>query len=203
MSNKNAALLIPKLHKGLLFIVSAPAGTGKTTLVRMLNDEFPNLTPSISCTTRLMRMGEVEGRDYLFISKEEFEKKIAADEFLEHVEFVGNHYGTLKKTVEDQLNRGEHLVLTIDVQGALLVKKKMEAVSIFLKPPSPEELRRRLEKRQTESEEQIQQRIRTAELELAQSHAFDYCIVNDDLNLTYQILKSVIIAETHKTKWRN
>lgn len=199
MSNKTEMLLVPKLLKGRLFIVSAPAGTGKTTLVSMLNDEFPYLTPSISCTTRPKRANEVEGQDYYFISKEEFEQKIAEDAFIEHVEFVGNHYGTLKKTVEEQLARGEHLVLTIDVQGALLVKKKMEAITIFLKPPSVEELRRRLEKRQTESEEQIQQRIRTAELELAQSGSFDYCIVNDDLNLTYQILKSVIIAETHKT----
>jgi guanylate kinase len=199
MSNKAEMLLVPKLTRGRLFIVSAPAGTGKTTLVRMLNDEFPNLTPSISCTTRPKRANEVEGQDYHFISKEEFKQKITENAFVEHVEFVGNHYGTLKQTVEEQLARGEHLVLTIDVQGALLVKKKMEAITIFLKPPSVEELRRRLEKRQTESEEQIQQRIRTAELELAQSGAFDYCIINDDLNLTYQILKSVIIAETHKT----
>ncbi len=186
--------------KGLLFIVSAPAGTGKTTLVRMLVEEFSCINESISCSTRPMRIGEIEGKDYHFLSLEEFEKKIQSGDFLEYAKVFGHYYGTSKTSVENELNKGQHVVLVIDTQGAMQLQGKIAAISIFLRPPSFEELRERLVSRKTESKESIENRLDWAVNELPLAERYDYQIINDDLTVAYQVLRSIVIAEEHRTK---
>ncbi len=191
--------VIGNLPKGLLFVVSAPAGTGKTTLVRRLTKEFPSVIESISFTTRSTRTGEIDGKDYHFISKEEFDKRIKKDDFLEYAEVFGHYYGTSRSFVEEKLSSGKHVILVIDTQGALHIQKKLEAVLIFLHPPSPEEQRTRLHKRSTETPESIEKRLAWAKHELKAGEKYDYQIINDDLDVAYEILKSILIAEEHKT----
>jgi guanylate kinase len=186
--------------KGIVFVVSAPAGTGKTTLVRMLLDEFHNLTESVSFTTRPMRPNEVAGRDYNFITNAEFKKKMKEGDFLESAEVFGNHYGTSSHYVESQLEKGKHVILVIDTQGALQLKKKLDAVFIFISPPSLEELRARLYKRRSESDEVIEHRLSWAEKEMALSKKYDYHIINDQLKVAYEALRSILIAEEHKIR---
>lgn len=196
--------LLGNCEKGRLFIISAPAGTGKTTLVHMLKEEFPCIRQSISYTTRLPRDGEQDGVDYLFVTREEFEKKIEAGDFLEHVELYGTYYGTSKSWVEKHLSRGEHIILVIDTQGAALLKKRTPHLcSIFILPPSLDELHSRLVKRKTESEEAIEKRFVIAKGEMAKSSEYDYTIINDDLAVAYQVLRSIFIAEEHKTESLN
>ena len=195
-----AASLMGNLKKGLLFILSAPAGTGKTTLIQLLTRDFPCVVASISYTTRQPRSGEKEGIHYYFISKEEFIKRIEAGEFLEHVELYGDFYGTSRVWVEKQLEQGKHVVLVIDTQGAKLLKDKIEVVSIFVAPPSTTELERRLILRQTESEEGIGKRLSWARKEMESQKDYDYLIINDDLSNAYQILRSILIAEEHRIR---
>ena len=192
--------LLGNVSKGFAIIVSAPAGTGKTTLVRKLIDEFPDVfTQSMSCTTRPPREGEIDGKDYLFLTESTFQKRIDRNEFLEHVQLFDHHYGTLKETVEQQRLSGKHVILVIDTQGALALKRKIKALSVFVTPPSIDILKQRLVRRQTESEEVIEKRLDWAQHEMDQTEHYDYRIVNDDLNTAYQILKSIIIAEEHRT----
>lgn len=189
------------LKKGLLFVISAPAGTGKTTLVRMLKEEFSCIVESVSYTTRKMRPNEVPGRDYNFISPEEFEEKITEGEFLEYAQVFGNYYGTSKKFVESQEDKGKHVILVIDTQGALqLMKENLRAVFIFISPPSIEELRSRLYRRRSETDEVIEHRLSWAEKEMALSNKYDYHIVNENLKTAYDVLRSVLIAEEHKNR---
>lgn len=193
--------ILGNLEKGIVFVLSAPAGTGKTTLVRLLIDEFPMVVESISCTTRPPRGGEIPERDYHFLNKEEFDAKIQADEFLEYAEVFGHLYGTLKSGVLNQQKAGKHVVLVIDTQGALLLKKKQfPAVFIFVKPPSLVELRERLFKRKTEVDQHIEQRLMWATGEIEMARDYDYQIVNDSLHHAYDILRSIVIAEEHKTE---
>lgn len=192
--------ILGNIEKGLLFIVSAPAGTGKTTLVRMLVEEFSTVIESISCTTRPKREGETEGRDYYFLSIEEFEKKIKAGDFLEYAKVFGHSYGTSRSFVENELCKGKHVVLVIDTQGALQLKKVIPATTIFLQPPSLKALKERLTSRNTDSQESIAKRLEWAEKELCLTNQYDYQIVNDDLAVAYQVLRSIIIAEEHRTK---
>lgn len=184
--------------KGILFIVSAPAGTGKTTLVEMVVKEFNEIVRNISYTTRKMRKGEKQGVDYHFISREEFEKKIANNEMLEHVTLYGDYYGTAYESVERLLNFGKHVILVIDTQGALKLKNHTDTVFIFIEPPSLEELERRLFARKTEDLAAIKKRIEWAANELKQKSFYDYAILNDELNKSYEVLKSIIIAEEHR-----
>lgn len=189
------------LKKGLVFVVSAPAGTGKSTLVEMLLNDFPqNIVESRSCTTRKIRPSEITDIHYEFLTKEQFQTKIDQDEFLEYATVFGNLYGTSKTVVEKLQKEGKHVVLVIDTQGAKQVMQKIPVVSIFISPPSFEELRRRLLKRQTESEEMIEQRLKWAENEIKQIPHYDYHVINDDLNITYNILKSIFIAEEAKRR---
>lgn len=189
------------MKKGLVFVLSAPAGTGKTTLVRMLKEEFPKIVESVSCTTRHPRHGEVTGRDYHFLSKQEFEKRIEHGDFLEHAEVFGNFYGTSKTFVMQELEKGKHVFLVIDTQGAKQLKKnKYPAVFIFLSPPSLEELRARLIKRQTESPESLERRLAWAEEEMKEIKNYDYHVVNENLNVAYDMLRSIIMAEEHRVK---
>jgi len=197
MSNKKIPLLGDS-PRGQLFIVSAPAGTGKTTLVEMLTEEFPSVVRSISFTTRKPRKAEVDGVDYYFISEAEFEEKSAAGEFLEYVKLYNTSYGTSKLWVERALSLGKHVVLVIDTQGGLKLKKESVGTFIFIQPPSLETLRERLLKRNTESEEVIAERLAWAKKEMDDAVFYDYKIVNDDLNTAYQILRSILIAEAHR-----
>jgi guanylate kinase len=191
--------LLGNLPKGFIFILSAPAGTGKTTLVRMLSQEFPCVWESISCTTRPIRPGEVEGKDYYFLSREEFERKIAQGDFLEYAEVFGYYYGTSMSYVVKQQETGKHVFLVIDTQGAMQLKKKQfPAVYIFLSPPSLEELKERLIRRKTESLEVIEKRLSWAKEEMTKVAEYNYHIVNDHLNQAYAILRSIVIAEEHR-----
>jgi guanylate kinase len=186
--------------RGLVFVVSAPAGTGKTTLVRMLLDEFSNVVESISYTTRPIRPGEVSGRDYHFISVDEFKKKIQEGEFLEHAKVFDHYYGTSRKVVASQQEAGKHVVLVIDTQGALQLKSHLDAIFIFISPPSLDELRKRLHKRSSESQEAIELRLSWAEKEIALVRKYDYHIVNDKLEIAYDALRSILIAEEHRNR---
>lgn len=182
------------MKKGELVIVSAPAGTGKTTLVQMLKKEFPNeVIQSISCTTRKPRPGEVDGRDYVFLTETAFEERVKKGEFLEHATVFGHKYGTLKDAVEAQRSDGQHVILVIDTQGAMELKKKTEALYIFIAPPSIETLEERLKNRKTESPETLKKRLKWAQFEMDQAKHYDYTIVNDDLETAYEALKNIII----------
>ncbi len=193
--------LVGALKKGIIFVISAPAGTGKTTLAQMLVDEFPSVTRSVSCTTRPRRANEIDGVDYHFLSKEAFAKKVEAREFLEHAEVFGNHYGTLKTHVEKKVNQGNHVLLIIDTQGALeLQKRKYPAVYLFIQPPSMGELRVRLFNRKTEEKHHIEERLKQAEDELQCAMKYDYLITNDNLHRAFEILRSILISEEHKTE---
>lgn len=192
--------LLGNNKQGKLFILSAPAGTGKTTLVRMLTQEFPCVVASISSTTRAPRQGEVDGVDYHFITRTAFDDKVKAGEFLEHVELYGDCYGTSRSWVNKQLAEGKHVILVIDVQGARLLRDKVKAVTIFVSPPSLEELERRLKRRKTEDASVIEQRLLWAKKEMEARDGYDYQIVNDDLAVSYQILRSILIAEEHHNR---
>ena len=198
MSNKIG--LVGNMKQGLPFIISAPAGAGKTTLVDRLKREFPAIVSSISCTTRAPRGNEVQDVDYHFLSDAEFTSKVKAGEFLEHVELFNHRYGTLKKDVLQDLNKGKHVVLTIDVQGAIFLMDKIEAVFIFIMPPSIDELVSRLEKRGTETKDALDVRLARAQEEMELATEYDYIIVNDDLEIAYQVLKSIFIAEEHRVR---
>lgn len=188
--------------EGLVFVISAPAGTGKTTLVEKLTKEFPPVIKSISYTTRLPRPGEVDGEDYFFINTDEFEKMILEGMFLEYVRLFDCYYGTSKQWVIDRQKQGMHIVLVIDTQGAMRLRGGFPAVFIFIKPPSLEELSLRLQKRQTETQEMIEKRLAWAQIELDKALYYDYEIVNDDLKTAYEVLRSIFIAEEHRVTVR-
>jgi len=188
--------------KGIPFIVSAPAGTGKTTLIEMLLKEFSCVVESLSYTTRAPRPQEKDGVDYRFVSEEQFQERIAAGEFIEYVQLFDHYYGTSKMWVQERLDAGDHVLLDIDVEGALRIKelKALPVVMIFLTPPSLEELERRIRGRKTESEEMIQKRLARAKREMAVADQYDYVVVNDDIDVAYDVLRSILIAEEHKIK---
>ncbi len=170
------------MTRGILFVVSGPAGTGKGTICESLL-ETENVFLSVSSTTRDMRKNEVAGKTYNYISVEEFESLIAEDEMLEYAVYNGNYYGTPRQTVEKELEAGRNVILEIEAQGAMKVKAKFpEAVLIFVTPPSIKELRKRLVERGRETEEQIEERIQTAKWELGQACKYAHILVNDDLD---------------------
>ncbi len=185
------------MNRGKLIIVSAPSGTGKSTIIGWLMKEHPelNLAFSISCTSRAPRGTEQNGVEYFFLTPEEFRKKIDNDEFLEYEEvYAGRFYGTLKAQVERQLEAGQNVVFDVDVKGGVNIKKYYgdEALSVFIKPPSIAELRRRLEGRGTDAPEVIDQRIARAEFELTFVDKFDTIVVNDDLTQAEEDALSII-----------
>lgn len=192
--------LLGEFKKGLIFVVSAPTGTGKTTLIQRLVSEFPEIVASISYTTRKPREGEVAGGHYHFITEAEFEDKIASNDFLEYVKLYGTYYGTSAQWLEEQLNLGKHVVLVIDTQGALQIKSHINGIFIFIHPPSLEVSRKRLSQRQTENSEMIEKRLEWSEKELAVAQKYDYQLVNDNLEVAYQVLRSIFIAESHRTR---
>ena len=168
--------------RGKLLVLSGPSGCGKGTVLRALMAGREDMAFSVSATTRSPRPGEVDGREYFFVTRERFMEMVEQGELLEHAEFVGNCYGTPKAPVLQQLDAGRHVLLDIEVQGAAQVKKAMpEAVLVFLTPPSLEELERRLRGRGTETEEKILQRLKTAEYEMTLAGEYDYTVVNDEV----------------------
>lgn len=188
------------LPKGLLFILSAPTATGKTTLANMLVKENSSIIRSISCTTRKPRAGEINGRDYYFISEKEFLQKRKNNEFLEWAEVFGNYYGTLKKTVDENLAKGLHVLLVIDVQGAFQVKEKEEVTMVFLLPPSLETLKNRFADRNTEEKKEFEKRLKSLKNEIKASEKYDYIVINEELSIAYNVIKAIFIAEEHRTK---
>ncbi|HXE91377.1 MAG TPA: guanylate kinase [Terriglobales bacterium] len=183
-----------------LFIISAPSGSGKSTLVTELRKSVPGLEFSISYTTRAPRGSELNGREYYFVTREEFERMLARDEFLEHAEVFGHYYGTHRRFHREAEARGHDLLLDIDVQGARQIKEKIpEAVSIFVLPPSREELelrlRRRSEAEKMRSEEVIRNRLETATREIENYPAYDYILINDRLEQSIDTLKAIVLAE--------
>ncbi|MEX0962230.1 MAG: guanylate kinase [Simkaniaceae bacterium] len=192
--------LLGHLDKGLIFVVSAPSGAGKTTLVKRLIRDLPVCKRSVSCTTRTKREGESDGKDYFFLSKEAFQQKEDEGAFLETASVFGHEYGTLKSTIEGITNRGHHAFLVIDTQGAAKLRKEIEAIFIFILPPSIEELKARLKKRGSEDEKTKQLRLDESTKEMAQASNYDYQIINDDLDTAYEILRSIVIAEEYKVR---
>lgn len=185
-------------QSGRLFILSAPAGTGKNTLITRLCNEFPNLVESTSCTTRQPRRGESEGEHYHFVSEKTFLQKIAEGAFLEHVELFGSRYGTLRETIERDLAKSLCVILVIDTQGALQLKEKIDATTIFLAPPSLEELRLRLERRKSEDPKEIEERLKRAAEEIKLAGHYDYYVINDEMDEAYEVLRAIFIAEQHR-----
>ena len=177
---------------GTLFIISAPSGTGKTTLVRKICEMMDNLVVSISFTTRPKRNNEVHGIDYFFVSEDEFNRMIANNDFLEYATVFEYLYGTSKLWVGQQLDMGNDVILEIDWQGAQNIRKKMKNVSIFILPPTFASLEKRLRNRGTDDEATIMRRCREAFIELSQYPDFDYLIKNDDLDIAIGDLKQII-----------
>lgn len=188
--------------RGLLVVISGPSGVGKGTVRRALfNMPNNNLVYSVSMTTREKRPGEVDGVDYYFVSKEEFQKSKAEGRFLETAEFVGNYYGTPLDKVNEQLDLGNEVVLEIEVEGAQQVKKKMpDCVMIFIVPPGKQALYDRLKRRGTESEPLIKERIEKANREFKVAHLYDYIVVNDEVNNAADRIMAIIRAEHAKTE---
>lgn len=181
--------------KNNLIIFTGPSGVGKGTIVKQVFSDLKNIEFSISCTTREIRPAEKDGVNYFFKTKEEFEKMIENDELLEWAEFVGNYYGTPKEFVMNTLEAGNDVFLEIEVQGALQVMEQYpEAVSIFLVPPSIDELEARLRSRGTEKEEVLQKRLNKAREEMKSVGKFDYIVTNDDLDKAVSSVKALIMA---------
>lgn len=184
------------MNEGKLIVFSAPSGSGKTTIVRhLLEQDELNLEFSISATSREKRGNEIDGKDYYFLSAQEFKNKIKNDEFLEWEEvYRDNFYGTLKSEVERIWKKGKHVIFDIDVSGGLRIKRKfpIETLAVFVKPPSIDELKIRLKKRKTESEDKINMRIAKASAELATAPLFDVIIENDNLNKALKEAKTLV-----------
>jgi guanylate kinase len=184
-------------EKGILFIISAPSGSGKSTLVANLLHTVPNLTFSVSYTTRKPRENETDGIEYYFVTEEEFEAMIVESQFIEYAKVFDKYYGTAKRKVEDALFAGRDVVLDIDTEGATQVKKKFpDSVSIFIMPPSYAALKTRLENRKSDNEEIIIKRLTWAsQVEIYRFRNYDYVVINEDLDLSLELLKSIIYAE--------
>jgi len=185
---------------GIIYIISAPSGAGKTTLCKEIIDMVPGLRHSVSYTTRRERAGEQHGVDYFFISPEEFDAMVAAGEFAEWAEVHGNRYGTALKTLDDYRSAGIDVILDIDCQGAHQLRERYaEGVFIFILPPSFNELRRRLDSRNSDSAEVIARRLDAASREIKESRWYDYIIVNDDFRVAVSELQAVMVAEQCRT----
>lgn len=178
---------------GKLFVISSPSGCGKGTLIAKLFERHDNIWLSVSATTRNPRAGEVDGMNYYFLDRPDFEHMIDNDELVEWAEYSGNYYGTPKKYIDEHLNKGENVILEIEVQGAMNIKQIYpDSTLIFIEPPSMEELERRLRGRGTEDESTIKKRMQTAEIELLQAENYDYIVVNDSLDDASRELEQII-----------
>ncbi len=189
--------MIKEKTKGLLIVVSGPSGAGKDTICNRVVNDISNIKMSISMTSREPRGEEVNGKDYYFVSKEEFEESIRKDELLEYAIVHNNqYYGTPKAKIEDDLNKGISVILNIDIQGALKIKERIpEALFIFIVPPSMEVLKERLIARNTESKDKILERFKTAYKEINEYKKYNYIVVNDKLNIAVDKVEAIIKAE--------
>ncbi len=186
------------IKKGILAVISGFSGAGKGTIMKELIQQYPYFL-SISATTRKPREGEVDGREYFFHTKEEFEHMIKKGELIEWAEYVGNYYGTPKQAVEQQLAEGKDVLLEIEMQGGMLVKEQFpEAALIFITPPSYQELKSRLKNRGTESPDEIERRLARAKEEAAYMKSYDYIVVNDDLSEAVKRVNDIIINEHYR-----
>jgi len=181
-------------NQGKIIIIVAPSGSGKSTLIERLKKEFKSLEESVSFTTRPMRKGEVNGKNYFYISTSEFEKKISTGDFLEWAKVHSNYYGTSKDFVEQGLRSGKKLLFDVDVQGADSFKTFFgnKAKAIFIEPPSIQILEKRLKKRATDNDEVISERINNAKKELLRKNDYDFLVMNDDLDIAFSKLKEII-----------
>ena len=187
-------------RKGEIIAISAPSGTGKTTIIKNILKKYPEIVFSISATTRPKRPGEKNGIEYYFVSEDEFINKIESKEFVEWEKFYDYYYGTFKSTIEENINSGKSILLEIDVKGALSLKNIYpEAHLIYIMPPSFEELVKRLSERRTENEIDFKKRIQRAEMELSHKDRFDYLVINKDLNKaikeTSELIKKILNKE--------
>jgi guanylate kinase len=191
------------MNRGKTFIISGPSGVGKSTVLKALLERRSNLYFSVSATTRVPRPGETDGVHYHFLDVDTFRNWIAKDEFLEYAEYVGNFYGTPKKFVDTAMNRGEDVILDIEIQGAIQVcSKRPDTVRIFIAPPSWSELERRLTERGTDSPDKIQKRLLRAKVEFQTAHTYDYFVINDTVEDAVNELNAIITAEHCKPKER-
>jgi guanylate kinase len=191
-------------RRGILFIISAPSGTGKTTLCKQLAANLPGLWHSISYTTRKPRPGEEHGRDYYFVEEQTFQEMIARNDFVEWAHVYGHLYGTPWKSLTEKIDQGVDVLLEIDVQGAMQIKKRFEdSVSIFILPPSMTVLRSRLQTRASDTPEEIQQRLHKVKEEVWSFREYAYIVRNEDLDLSLRDLESIFWSERLKTKRLN
>lgn len=191
------------MRKGKTFIISGPSGVGKSTVLKALLEKRPDLYFSVSATTREPRAGEIDGVHYHFLDVDTFREWIARDEFLEYAEYVGNFYGTPKRYVDAAMNRGQDVILDIEVQGAIQVtSKRPDTVRIFIAPPSWTELERRLTERGTDEPDQIQKRLLRAKVEFQTAHTYEYFVINDTVETAVNELTAIMTAEHCKPKER-
>lgn len=191
--------LLKKKKRGLCFILSAASGVGKTTVVEQLVNEHPKeMARVITCTTRKPRGQEKDGVDYRFFDTDTFDKKVDQGEFLEHQSIYGNRYGTLASDVESVVSHGKHAFLVIDVQGAASLMNKLDAVTIFLMPPSMEELEKRIRQRKQDDEKAIELRLSKARSEMEHVKKYDYVVTNDQVEEAVFIIRSIVVAAEHK-----
>lgn len=187
-------------RKGMLIVISGPSGTGKGTICEKLLNDDPSLTFSVSVTTRGRRETEIEGVHYFFVTEERYDELLSEDAFLEHATVHGHRYGTLKSQVEQLMDQGMNVVLDIDPQGAReVMRQRPDCVSIFILPPSYEALRVRLHTRNTDDPKEIERRLGNARGEIEQMHLYQYAVVNDDLELAYAQVSSIVAAEKQRT----
>lgn len=200
MTNSNNPVFEGVERRGLMFVLSSPSGAGKTTLTRMLISEIPELKMSVSVTTRPMRPGEVEGRDYYFVDQAKFDSMVANDELLEFAKVFDNSYGTPRQPVEEALAAGRNVLFDIDWQGTqqLRGRAQKDVVSVFILPPSVQALEQRLHTRAQDSDEVIRGRMKKAGDEMSHFDAYDYIVINDNIGIAFESVKSILRAEQLK-----